>query len=273
MIESYLQIDNEIVFLRHNGIVPKRLSLLFIHGLGDSGLSFEDVFNYDFLNDYNILVPDLIGYGRSSDASEPESYCYEAHAERLWAMINHLELTDIILLGHSMGGDISTIMCRDNYDSMIKKYINIEGDITQHDLFISSRAVKANDDGKFDDWFEEHFKHEMIFKKLGHQRSSRLYFASLNFCRKQAFLNNSKELVERNTKLDGEFKSEIGEIYAKLEIPKVYCYGTLSCPKETLAFLEQNQLEARKFEGAGHSLMVDTADEFYRFVHEFIEKR
>jgi len=269
--ESYIPIDNEHIYVRHTDIKPDRHSLLFVHGLGDSGISYEDAFKYDFLSDCNIVVPDLIGYGRSSAASSLERYHYKAHIERLWKLIEMLNLTDIILLGHSMGGDISTLMSRENRDRLVRKYINIEGDITQHDLFISSRAVEAFNSGDFPGWFEEHFKYKLIFQKFGHQRSSRLYFASLNFCRPEAFLENAKELVARNTKLDSEFKSEIGEIFASLGIPRVYCYGTLSCPKQTLKFLEQKNLPTRKFESAGHSLMVDSSEEFYRFVHEFIQ--
>ncbi len=272
MNESYIRIDDEHIFLRHTELNPNRPSLLFIHGLGDSGISYADAFEYEFLSDYNIVVPDLVGYGRSSKASSLERYHYSVHIERLWKVIEILNLSNIILLGHSMGGDLSTLMCRENHGGSIKKYINIEGDITQYDLFISGRAVEAYNKGEFDDWFENHFKYELIFRKFGNKLSSRLYFASLNFCRPEAFLENSKELVARNTGLDGEFKSEIGKIYSELDIPRIYCYGTISCSKRTLKFLEQNDLATRKFENAGHSLMVDSSEEFYAFLSEFIRQ-
>ena len=271
MNESYFIIDKEFMFYRHNDLRPGRPLLLFVHGLGDSGLSYEDVFTYPELNDhYNIVAPDLIGYGRSSKASNPERYRFDDHINRLWALIGHLNADSIILLGHSMGGDITTLMCHENRDSVIKKYINIEGDVTQNELFISSKAVEADRKGQFDHWFENVLKYRTIFKKLGHLRSSRLYFSSLNFCRKEAFLQNARELVERNTCLDSEFKSEIGEIYRNLDLPRVFCYGGKSCSKETIDFLKQHKMKVKGFKDAGHAVMVDAKEEFYRFVTEFI---
>ncbi|MCP4703823.1 MAG: hypothetical protein GY865_04360, partial [candidate division Zixibacteria bacterium] len=44
MNESYLKIGDEYLYYRFNDIKPNRQSILFVHGLGDSGLSFEDVF-------------------------------------------------------------------------------------------------------------------------------------------------------------------------------------------------------------------------------------
>jgi pimeloyl-ACP methyl ester carboxylesterase len=273
MNESYLSIDNEIMFYRHNDLCSGRPLLLFVHGLGDSGLSYEDVFSYARLADqYNIVVPDLIGYGRSSQASAPERYSFAAHIERLWRLIEQLEADNIILLGHSMGGDITTLMCRENRGGAIKKYINMEGDVTQHELFISSKAVDAERRGRFDKWFEDVLKYRTMFRKLGHLRSSRLYFASLNFCRKEAFVRNARELVDLNTCLDGEFTSKIGEIYCQLDITRIFCYGGQSCSEETLSFLKQRKMKVKGFAEAGHSVMVDASADFYHFVADFIKQ-
>jgi pimeloyl-ACP methyl ester carboxylesterase len=266
--ESYLKINGEYLFYRHNEIDINRPSLLFVHGLGDSSLSFEDAFKHPGLSsNYNIIVPDLIGYGRSSGAADLEHYRFDAHIQRLWALVKHLKLKQIILIGHSMGGDITTLMCESDSKSLIKKYISIEGDVTQHELFVSGKAVEADRQGNFKEWFYDDFMYKTIFKTYGRSRSSRLYFASLNFCRLDAFLENASELVERNTKLDGRFKSEIGEIYCSLHVPRIFCYGTLSCSKETLEFLAKNKMEVKAFEGAGHSPMIDKSDEFYDFLH------
>ena len=271
MQESYLKINgSENMFIHHNKLKPEARTLLFVHGLGDSGLSFEDAFKHNKLADrFNIVVPELIGYGRSSSAASIERYRFDSHIERLWQLIDTFNLQHIILAGHSMGGDITTLMCQDNRGGRIEKYISIEGDITQHELFVSSKVVKAESEGNPESWFYNDFMHKTIFKAMGRQRSGRLYFASLNYCRLEAVLQNSQELVDRNTRLEGEFTSEIGQVYLSLDIPRVFCYGTKSLSNETLNFLKQNKMPARAFEGAGHSLMVDSSDEFYEFVQEF----
>lgn len=271
MLETYLEISaDERMYVRHNKINAVGPSLMFVHGLGDSGLSFEDAFKYKKLaGSYNIIVPDLIGYGRSSGAAESAGYKFDAHIGRLWKLIDEFGLSHIILLGHSMGGDITALMCQNDFKGRIEKYINIEGDVTQHELFISSKVVKAYNNGVLEKWFYNDFMQEVVFKNLGKRKSGRLHFASLNFCRLEALLENSQELVERNTKLQGEYKSEIGQAYLTLKIPRVFCYGTESLSAETLHFLQKHNMQLHAFPGAGHSLMVDSAEEFYGFVHEF----
>lgn len=270
MNESYLEIGNEQLYVRHNEIEPGRRSLLLVHGLGDSGLSFEDVFTYEQFDDVNIIVPDLVGCGKSSCSTKNNGYCYEAHVDRLWGLIRRYDLEDMTLVGHSMGGDITTLMCKADRRGIISKFLNIEGDITQFDPSMSKAAVKAAGEDRFDSWFTDDFRERFVFRTLGKNRSGRLYYASLRFCRPEAFLENSKELVRKNSSLPGEYKSEIGEAYCSITVPKLYCYGTRSIPKGTLAFLRDRKLSSRAFDGIGHCPMTDAADEFYAVLWDFI---
>ncbi len=270
MNESYLKIGDEYLYYRYNDIKPNRQSILFVHGLGDSGLSFEDVFRDKRFSKYNLIVPDHIGYGRSSGAKDKKRYSYDLHVKRLWRLIKRLKLKNLIVVGHSMGGDLTTLLCQSDKASIIKKYINIEGDITQYDLTISKAAVNANKLKRFDKWFESGLKYNVVFKSLGHLRSGRIYYASLSFCRPEALLENAIELVKRNNCLDGKFKSEIGKIYSELTIPRVFCYGTKSLSKESIEFLKINNLEVKAFDGIGHCPMTDCSDAFYSFLFEYI---
>ncbi len=273
MNEAYLRIDDKLMYCRHNGVDPKRTSLLFVHGLGDSGLSFEDPFRYKNYNKYNIIVPDLIGYGRSSGSINKRGYSYSAHVKNLRRLIKELDIKNLIVIGHSMGGDLTTLLCVSDPDGIIKKYVCIEGDVTQYDLTISRAAMKAIEKDRFDTWYENDFKTKLIWNKLGELRSGKIYYASLAFCRKTAFIENAKELVKRNTSLDGKYKSEIGKKFVSINVPKIFCYGTASLAKSTLKFLEENNIPTRAFKGAGHCPMTDCSDQFYKFLYEWIKTK
>ncbi len=270
MDESYLTFDHECMFIRHNQPTSGRRSLIFVHGLGDSGLSFEDVFRDRRFDRFNLIVPDLIGYGRSSGAKQKERYRFRAHVERLWKVIEEFGLEEVIPVGHSMGGDLMTLFCQSDEKGVVKKLINIEGDLTEHDLFISTQAVHAHEQDRFEEWFYGDFIQKTILKKYIRYRSARLYFASLHFCRPEAFLENAIEVVRRNTQLDSEYKSETGEIYSGLTVPRIFCYGSTSLSKKTLAFLSEKNLEATEFRGAGHSPMVDRSEAFYDFLFDYV---
>jgi len=269
MLESYLSVGDDLIFVRHNSISPERLTLLFVHGLGDSSLSFAEAFEDGRLDKFSLVAPDLVGCGRSSVAADGD-YSFDAQVRRLWMLVERLELERFVVVGHSMGGDITTLLCASDERGAIAGYVNIEGDITQHDLFISGDAVRAAERGEFERWFCEEFLEKTVYEVWGGAlASARRYYASLRFCRPEVFLASARELFARNNALSGRFKSEIGEVYCSLSIPKVFCYGTESLSAETLAFLEDRGLERRAFVGAHHAVMIDAADEFYSFLREF----
>ena len=76
--------------------------LVFIHGSGgDHGVWSRqtDVFEPDF----RVIVPDLPGHGLSDDTGRDR---IEDYARWLKGFIDALELEEVVLLGHSMGGAI-----------------------------------------------------------------------------------------------------------------------------------------------------------------------
>ncbi len=270
MSESYLNIGGDSVFVHHTTIRPARPTILLVHGLGDSGLAYKEAFGYRLADNYNLLVPDLIGYGRSSTSISGD-YGFKRQTAMLWKVVEHFHTKELVVVGHSMGGDITTLLCASDTKNIVKKYVNVEGDITEHDLFISGRVVKAAETGDFETWFAEDFLEATVFEKWGQKlKSTRRYYASLQFCRPEAFLANCRELVARNTALTGKIKSEIGKIYCSLKIPKVFCYGTRSLPSRVVDFLKENNISCRVFQDTAHLIMIERPDEFYSFLEEFL---
>jgi pimeloyl-ACP methyl ester carboxylesterase len=219
---------------------------------------------------YNIIVPDLTGYGKSSESADVD-YGLKSHINRLWKILEDMGISDLIIIGHSMGGDIATLMCASDRKNIIKKFANIEGNITQFDLFISREAVKAAEDGNFTHWFNDEFMTAKVCEDWGRKYPScKRYHSSLRDCRPEAFLANARELFNTNTALPGKDRSETGRIYCSLSIPKVFCYGTESVSSGTIDFLKENNLEYQAFDDSFHWPMIDKAGEFYSFLYEFI---
>jgi hypothetical protein len=103
--------------------------------------------------------------------------------------------------------------------------------------------------------------------------SCRRYFASLLFCRPEAFRDSARELVKHNGEALESRVSEIGNLFSSLSIPKVFCWGTenLDGTSKQPPRLAASQQQA--FAGASHWVMVDRAEEFYPFLREFCEKQ
>ena len=124
MVETIFKDGSEFNYIRHDEISTDRMTLLFIHGLGESGQCFQEVFEDGRFDNCNIIVPDLIGYGKSSE-SVNEDYGFDTHIEKLWKIIEYFKVLDLIVIGHSMGGDITTLLCASDKNNKIVRFVNI----------------------------------------------------------------------------------------------------------------------------------------------------
>jgi len=273
MQERFVQLDDGWLFVRHSELRRLRPVVLLVHGLGESGLCFREAFESRDMNGYGLVVPDMMGYGRSSGAAGGD-YSMESQIHRLWRIVDCLRIDSLYVVGHSLGGDIGTFMASSDTRQRIKALVNVEGDLTPHDIFFSNKAVSAAEKGHFTEWFEREFKEETVLKDWGSKWSScRRYYASLQFARPEAFLANAKEVYEKNQTLPGLRECITGCTYAALRIPKIFCWGSNSLAKGTLEYLESASLNHRKFEPAFHWPMIDQAEQFYMFLSGFIQRQ
>ena len=77
-------------------------SMLLIHGMRDSALSW-DIFARAMSDEYRVLSLDSRGHG-DSDRAGPNGYRYDYYISDVEALADHLNLTDMIIVGHSAGG-------------------------------------------------------------------------------------------------------------------------------------------------------------------------
>jgi len=78
--------------------------LIFIHGVGLRGDVWSPQVEY-FSNDYQVITYDFLGHGESP--LPPEEPVLDDYVEQLNNLLNHLDLSLISLVGHSMGALIS----------------------------------------------------------------------------------------------------------------------------------------------------------------------
>lgn len=94
-------------------------TLLMIHGLGSYLAAYNKLID-ELSTDFRCIAIDLPGYGKSSVGDF--SYSMDFFAETLLQFIDKLQLENVHLIGHSMGGQIAiTTVLKDQAD--IKKLI------------------------------------------------------------------------------------------------------------------------------------------------------
>ena len=76
----------------------KNKTLVFLHGWGQN-IAMMIPIAKPFTKDYNILILDLPGFGKSTEPKDVWSL--DDYTEMLYALINDLKLKNLILIVHS----------------------------------------------------------------------------------------------------------------------------------------------------------------------------
>lgn len=275
MQERYMHLDGEWLFLRHSEIRPNRPTILFVHGLGESSLCFREAFDLLHGLDCNLVAPDNVGYGRSSVARDGD-YSFRAQIARLANLASQLGLQRLTLVGHSLGGMLATDWSKLDRSGVVERLVNIEGNLTPADASSSKMALEAYQatGGDFDQWchwFRNDFMERHILGQYGPTwESCRRYYASLWFCRPEAFYANAREIQEQSQPVAGTPACANGETYTSLPLPKLYCWGGKHLSETSQRFLSHAGLQNRAFQAAGHWPMVDCPEEFYSALEAWI---
>ena len=262
------------IFVRHRIKYGGGPPVLFLHGLGESGRCFFDAFG--LLKNRSLIVPDLLGFGKSQkvETEKDANYSLPHQVEIMFALIGHLGLGEVFIIGHSYGGVVGTYMCRKDDAGIIKKLVNAEGCIARETLLESSNAMNAleacgGDMAEFGHWLREGGFKKRVLEDF-ESASTIKYYDSVIECDPAAFAKTAMELTSRAEGEDKEGNNEISEAYRDLKVERVYCAGARPVMNSTKGYIAANGLELREFGAVSHWIMLDNREEFYAFVDGYL---
>jgi len=115
-------------FIKHNkgdiyySVVGEGKPIVFIHGFGlDSRMWKPQI--QQLSNNYKVITYDLRGFGKSSVPVDKYS-----HVDDLRALLQHLEISNVKLVGHSFGGEIA-IQFILKYQDIVKRLVLISSSL------------------------------------------------------------------------------------------------------------------------------------------------
>lgn len=272
MKEETVRILGHDIFVRFRINGNGRIPVFFIHGIGESGRCFFDAFG--LAKKYDIIVPDLLGFGKSEKVKDSPDYSFSSQVKILREIMGLFGLKDMVLVGHSYGGVLGTFLCGDDDKGRIKKFVNVEGCITRDTLVLSTSAANAFEDCKgdvseFGKWLREGGFRKSVLED-NESPSAIKYFDSVTECDPEAFAQTAAEFIKRTEGEDEQGNNEISVAYKRLELTRIYCVGARPVMDLTKSFLSRNNLEWRGFDVASHWVMLDAKEEFYAFLDGFI---
>ena len=97
---KYKEVNVNYSFYDNNS----KLSLVYLHGWGQN-IEMMMPIAKPFIKDYNVLIIDLPGFGKSSEPDH--AWTLYDYSEMVHDLVAHLKLKNVVLIGHSFGGKIS----------------------------------------------------------------------------------------------------------------------------------------------------------------------
>lgn len=86
---------------------PKGLPVVLLHGWAATIYTFRHALERLPAHGFRVIAPDLRGFGLSDKPITPHGYALDAYLEDLAALLDFMELDNVVLGGQSMGGGVS----------------------------------------------------------------------------------------------------------------------------------------------------------------------
>ncbi len=227
-------------------------TVIFIHGLACSLDSFRNLFDFNYLSDKNLLLIDLIGFGKSTKKPSDFSYKMEEHASAIAELLASLPLWNYHIVAHSMGGAVALFLPEKFFERTLT-FTNIEGNLISDDCGALSRGVASS---SFYD-YENVLFHKQLKEFAGHHQ---LRFEESSA---EAVYQSAVSLVEWSD------SGKLLQMFENLGCRKSYFYGE---ENKAMPVLDRIPF-AEKFmiSNSGHGLMTENPIEFYSLLQKFID--
>ena len=250
--------------------------VVLIHGWPLSGESFADQVPAIQDAGYRVITYDRRGFGRSQPA---DGYSYDVLAQDLRNLLEELDLTDVTILGFSMGGgEIARYFGKFGNDRvrsvvfaaavppyLLKADDNPEGPLPQ-EVADQMKAGLTEDEEAFYDQFTKDF-----FSAGGEMKVSEEQRQQAIALTKQADKDAALGCMEAFATTD--FREDL----KKIDVPTLVLHGDSDATvpfegsgQRTHQAIEGSHLHV--IEGGPHGCNVSHADEFNRAVIQFLER-
>lgn len=244
--------------VRRSGAGPE---LVWIHGLGEWSVSFEPVVAHAKLAGYRHTLVDLPGYGRSPWPPEDEPADDLARlADRLAAWLGERGGAKPVVIGHSMGGVLATLL---GERDVARAVIDIDGNLSPGDCNFSARAAAY----AYDDFVAHGFAamRAQVYADGVSQLPQRSYHGAMCVASPRNYHHHAGQLVKLSAPED------LAPRLARLRVPSLFIAGVPDgvCARSR-ALLTQHGARWVGVEPAGHWVYLDQLDGFVQAVASFL---
>jgi pimeloyl-ACP methyl ester carboxylesterase len=238
------------------------VTLLFVHGWCCDGRYWREQAPY-FAKKYRVVTVDLAGHGKSGHSRK--IYSVDSYGQDVKAVMEATDAKNVILIGHSMGGEIVVEAARLEPN----RVIGIIGADSLHNVEedINEQMVKGMTDGikkDFKGWMRE-FVGEMLGKDMKPELKEWI-IDDMSSAPPDIAINTFEQYVDKLR--DRKIAKELAEI----KVP-VRCVNADLWPMNPEGNRKyMTSFDVKIMKGAGHFVMLERPEEFNKLLEESIEE-
>jgi hypothetical protein len=227
--------------------------VVLLHGLQSNKKMYDDLVTQKFLGEHSILSLDFLGFGKSS-YEDCLNYTLREQCEAVIQVLENLKIKNLILIGHSLGGMIGTLLL-DRLKNRISSFINFEGNLKFEHCEASRLIVEKYSEEQFIQYgFDE------LLAKIGKETGSSVLHRLqwLRECSVKGLYRTAQSIVMTS-------KSGLRKTWNQSAQNKFYICGSRNKEKyEGLAdFVIRD---------AGHFMFLDNPQECYLVLENIFRK-
>ena len=270
--EHYIAIAGLRLRLQDYGSAGKP-AMLCLHG-GAANAHWYDFVAQGFTADYHMRAIDLRGHGDSQwDTSSAPDYDYQRHAADIHELAEKLDLRDFILVGHSMGGMISSIYTA-TYPGRVKALMVVDTTITMTPARIAGFSAVGNREGRHYATQDEFIASYRVHP--GGSTAAPEVLRHIAQCSGRQFEDGRwRHKVDRRVYANREMVDSF-PLWNKIRIPALLMKGERSqrINPATITDVKSRapQVQVAEVANSDHHITLDNPAGFIRAANEFINK-
>jgi 2-succinyl-6-hydroxy-2,4-cyclohexadiene-1-carboxylate synthase len=247
--------------------------LMLLHGFTGSAQSWDD-HRAALSPRFRMIMPDLLGHGRSDAPSDPQRYPIERCVADLIAILDALEVERTHLLGYSMGGRVALAMAIE-YPRRIASLImesaspGLAEASARQARVASDNALAGLIEREGMEAFVARWERMPLFasqERMPERARMRL--------RAQRLANNPTGLANSLRGLGTGVQEPLWKRLGELEVPSLIMAGELDAKFVDIARAMAAAIRGRRLAivaGAGHTIHLEQPDAFRQLVIEFMD--
>ena len=266
--ESFVEVENLRLRIQDYG-TPGKPPMLCLHG-GAANAHWYDFVAHGFSADYHMRAVDLRGHG-DSDWDESGDYTYRRQAADVHELTQKLDLRDFILIGHSMGGMISSVYAA-TYPGRAKAVVIVDSNLVMTHERIANYNVVGSREGR-EYATQEEFIANYRVRPSGSMAAPEVLRHIAQHSGRQFEDGRWRHKVDRKVYMSREMVDSFGQ-WKRIKIPALLMKAERGgrITPQVIAELTSRapQLKVAVVPASDHHITLDNPSGFIRVVREFL---